>query len=117
MEKSSPSREKRDRKCSSRNFEQCTTESRSRQPETGCRYGLSLSNRISGVRDRGNSDYDLTSGLEPCDKPRTLPVIRSADLNPAHLPGLQVPGLYVHIPFCFHKCHYCDFYSITRQGV
>jgi oxygen-independent coproporphyrinogen-3 oxidase len=27
-----------------------------------------------------------------------------------------VPGLYVHVPFCFHKCHYCDFYSITRQG-
>src|SRR5271154_3093724 len=26
------------------------------------------------------------------------------------------PGLYVHIPFCFHKCHYCDFYSITRQS-
>ena len=26
-----------------------------------------------------------------------------------------VPGLYVHIPFCFHKCHYCDFYSITAQ--
>jgi len=26
-----------------------------------------------------------------------------------------VPGLYVHVPFCFHKCHYCDFYSITRQ--
>jgi oxygen-independent coproporphyrinogen-3 oxidase len=29
-------------------------------------------------------------------------------------------GLYVHIPFCFHKCHYCDFYSIVdsqdRQG-
>jgi oxygen-independent coproporphyrinogen-3 oxidase len=24
-------------------------------------------------------------------------------------------GLYVHVPFCFHKCHYCDFYSITRQ--
>ncbi|MEM7230404.1 MAG: radical SAM family heme chaperone HemW, partial [Planctomycetota bacterium] len=20
---------------------------------------------------------------------------------------------YVHIPFCFHKCHYCDFYSIV----
>lgn len=30
-------------------------------------------------------------------------------------PGVTVPGLYVHIPFCFHKCHYCDFYSITRQ--
>ncbi|QNN23675.1 radical SAM family heme chaperone HemW [Planctomycetales bacterium ZRK34] len=22
-------------------------------------------------------------------------------------------GLYGHIPFCFHKCHYCDFYSIV----
>lgn len=22
-------------------------------------------------------------------------------------------SLYVHIPFCFHKCHYCDFYSIV----
>ncbi|MEM1012804.1 MAG: radical SAM family heme chaperone HemW [Planctomycetota bacterium] len=25
-------------------------------------------------------------------------------------------GLYVHVPFCVHKCHYCDFYSITRQS-
>jgi oxygen-independent coproporphyrinogen III oxidase len=31
------------------------------------------------------------------------------------LPDVAVPGLYVHVPFCFHKCHYCDFYSITRQ--
>ena len=22
-------------------------------------------------------------------------------------------GLYIHIPFCLHKCAYCDFYSIT----
>src|SRR5947209_3900590 len=36
-------------------------------------------------------------------------------LNANALPGAAVAGLYVHIPFCFHKCHYCDFYSITRQ--
>ena len=22
-------------------------------------------------------------------------------------------GIYVHIPFCRSKCHYCDFYSVT----
>ncbi len=37
-------------------------------------------------------------------------------LDPARLPAGPVDGLYVHVPFCFHKCHYCDFYSITRQG-
>ncbi len=25
----------------------------------------------------------------------------------------KIEGLYVHVPFCFHKCHYCDFYSIV----
>jgi oxygen-independent coproporphyrinogen III oxidase len=24
-------------------------------------------------------------------------------------------GLYVHIPFCVHKCDYCDFYSLSGQ--
>lgn len=32
------------------------------------------------------------------------------------LPRAPLDGLYVHIPFCFHKCHYCDFYSITNQS-
>src|SRR3954451_21035655 len=36
-------------------------------------------------------------------------------LDPARLPPGEVEALYVHVPFCFHKCHYCDFYSITRQ--
>ncbi|MCA9296933.1 MAG: radical SAM family heme chaperone HemW, partial [Phycisphaerales bacterium] len=26
---------------------------------------------------------------------------------------LYVRSAYLHIPFCFHKCHYCDFYSIV----
>jgi oxygen-independent coproporphyrinogen-3 oxidase len=38
-----------------------------------------------------------------------------APAQPYDLPEAQSPGLYVHVPFCFHKCHYCDFYSITRQ--
>ena len=25
-------------------------------------------------------------------------------------------GLYIHIPFCRHKCSYCDFYSIEKLG-
>ncbi len=27
--------------------------------------------------------------------------------------GSKIDSLYLHIPFCFHKCHYCDFYSIV----
>jgi oxygen-independent coproporphyrinogen-3 oxidase len=26
-------------------------------------------------------------------------------------------GIYVHIPFCVHKCSYCDFYSFTKYEV
>ncbi len=25
----------------------------------------------------------------------------------------RIDALYFHVPFCFHKCHYCDFYSIV----
>ena len=27
------------------------------------------------------------------------------------------PGLYIHIPFCLSKCHYCDFYSSTSVSI
>src|SRR5215475_7790142 len=47
-----------------------------------------------------------------------LPILHqppATALDPTTLPAGRVEGLYVHLPFCFHKCHYCDFYSITRQ--
>lgn len=31
--------------------------------------------------------------------------------------GTKIDSLYLHIPFCFHKCHYCDFYSIVPSQV
>ncbi|MEM1446619.1 MAG: radical SAM family heme chaperone HemW [Planctomycetota bacterium] len=27
----------------------------------------------------------------------------------------RVDGLYLHLPFCFHKCHYCDFFSVVTS--
>src|SRR5690606_26072295 len=38
------------------------------------------------------------------------PILAAPDLREA-LPRPR--SLYLHIPFCFHKCHYCDFYSIV----
>lgn len=26
-------------------------------------------------------------------------------------------GIYIHVPFCRKKCHYCDFYKITLTGL
>ena len=30
-------------------------------------------------------------------------------------PSQGAASLYLHIPFCAHKCHYCDFYSIVDR--
>lgn len=36
-----------------------------------------------------------------------------ADLPLADCTHHCVTSLYIHIPFCNHKCHYCDFYSLV----
>lgn len=28
----------------------------------------------------------------------------------------HISAVYIHLPFCFHKCHYCDFYSIVDRS-
>lgn len=29
----------------------------------------------------------------------------------------KVPNVYIHIPFCTHKCDYCDFFSVPSRAV
>jgi oxygen-independent coproporphyrinogen III oxidase len=41
------------------------------------------------------------------------PVVDTLLAGGAFAPREQSLSLYMHIPFCFHKCHYCDFYSIV----
>ena len=46
----------------------------------------------------------------------TAPHTRTAGGAPVHGPG-AVRHLYVHLPFCAHRCGYCDFVTaVGRQG-
>lgn len=55
-----------------------------------------------GMHSKGNAHVDQEN--KPTDQ-------WLADI--ARTQTTQINALYLHIPFCFHKCHYCDFYSIV----
>jgi oxygen-independent coproporphyrinogen-3 oxidase len=49
----------------------------------------------------------ISGGDQAQIRPRTaadLPIFATED---------ALTGIYVHVPFCRHKCHYCDFYSLV----
>ena len=57
-----------------------------------------------------------TIPLTQCITPKEVPEMRTLENSENTWINLatRATGLYIHIPFCFHKCHYCDFFSIAN---
>jgi len=56
-------------------------------------------------------DRAALATFEPTDARTLHAMISRGDAGP-----VRMRGLYVHVPFCFHKCHYCDFYSFVETS-
>jgi len=53
----------------------------------------------------------------PDISPATMgPELRESTVVQDVLQGRAIDGLYLHVPFCVHRCRYCDFFSIVDPG-
>src|SRR5688572_1780226 len=75
--------------------------------EAGLSPGICLPLSASGVHQITTE----SGGLKGKNRQITLKSV----LDPASRSDgeMLIHGAYLHVPFCFHKCHYCDFYSIV----
>ncbi|MDG2201362.1 MAG: radical SAM family heme chaperone HemW [Phycisphaerales bacterium] len=45
----------------------------------------------------------------------SLPQNEASGISPFLPEQVPVKGVYLHVPFCRHRCHYCDFYTIAGR--
>jgi len=58
---------------------------------------------------------ERTASLSLTQRPEKPAETARAILGNTSSPHPPAHSLYIHMPFCAHKCHYCDFYSIVDQ--
>lgn len=50
-------------------------------------------------------------------RPQVIETAAATPASPGSLPpAREGTALYLHLPFCAAKCHYCDFFSVAAEG-